>query len=162
MEIKHYPRESLGSEHSKNSIRLWLRLLSCSSEIEKLLRNRMKEELSTTLPRFDVMAALERNPDGLTMGELSSLLMVSNGNVTAVVDRLEKDALIERVASQRDRRVYHVSLTDHGRERFATMAVRHEDWLDDLFSGLDNSEIDQLMGLLARLRRSVEARKIRD
>ena len=162
MNRKHYPRESLGSEHSKNSIRLWLRLLSCSSEIEKLLRNRMREELSTTLPRFDVMAALERNPDGLTMGELSSLLMVSNGNVTAVVDRLEKDALIERVASQRDRRVYHVSLTDRGRARFAAMAVRHEDWLDDLFFGLDNTEIDQLMGLLARLRASVESRKIRD
>ncbi|RMD90827.1 MAG: MarR family transcriptional regulator [Alphaproteobacteria bacterium] len=149
-------REKLGgAPHSKQSLRLWLRLLSCATVIEKRLRTRLAREFHTTLPRFDVLAALERHPDGLTMGELSHALMVSNGNVTGVANRLLADGLIEREVDARDRRTFRVRLSRKGREEFATMAKVHEGWVDDMFADLTNEEIETLMEQLIRVRRSV-------
>ena len=149
-------REKLGGgPHSKQSLRLWLRLLSCATVIEKRLRNRLAKEFHTTLPRFDVLAALDRHPDGLTMGELSRALMVSNGNVTGVANRLIADGLIIREVDARDRRTFRVRLSARGREEFAVMARVHEGWVDDMFADLTNEEIEALMEQLVRVRRSV-------
>jgi len=141
---------------AKRRLRLWLRLLTCSGLVERAVRRRLREEFAVTLPRFDLMAALDRTPAGLTMGELSARLKVSNGNVTGVVERLVGEGLVERTALPTDRRSYKVALTAAGRAAFAAMAERHENWIDRLLGDLSDGEIEQLMGLLARLRRTVE------
>lgn len=146
-----------GAPHSKQSLRLWLRLLSCSTRIENIVRERLRRDFATTLPRFDVLAALERNPKGLSMGELSRCLMVSNGNVTGVVARLEADGLIARTPSKRDRRTHRVTLTPKGRRRFKRMAEVHEGWIEELFSGLSRAEAETLLSHLQRLQQSVAA-----
>ncbi|RMH47916.1 MAG: MarR family transcriptional regulator [Alphaproteobacteria bacterium] len=124
-------------ELSKERLRAWLRLLKVTRRIEAAIRSRMRTEFNTTLPRFDVLAALDRFPDGLRMSELSGLLRVSNGNVTGVVDRLVGEGLVERHAVAGDRRAQLVRLTGRGRAAFAEMARRHEAWVNELMSGLD-------------------------
>lgn len=151
-------REKLdGAPHSKQSLRLWLRLLSCSTVVEKRIRNKLAREFDTTLPRFDVLAALERKREGMTMGEMSETLMVSNGNVTGVVNRLLKDSLIVKEIEPQDRRTTRIRLSNKGEEDFTKMASAHEGWVDQMFNALDNDEIEQLMGLLAKLRTSIES-----
>lgn len=136
---------------SKTRLRLWLRLLGTTARIEAELRRRMREEHDTTLPRFDVMAALSRFPDGLRMSDLSGALRVSAGNVTGIVDRLCEDRLVERVAVPGDRRAQVARLTPAGRAAFARLAAAHEGWLDAMLSRLDGSEARALSALLARL-----------
>lgn len=145
-----------GAPHSKASLRLWLRLLSCSMIIERRIRTRLEEEFQTTLPRFDVMAALEREPDGLTMSQLSAALLVSNGNVTGIVNRLIEELLVVRTLESDDRRVATVRLTRKGRETFQRMARAHEKWVDKMFAGLSEAQMEQLMKLLAQVRHSID------
>ena len=149
-----------GAPHSKQSLRLWLRLLSCSMIVEKRLRTRLETDFHTTLPRFDVLAALERHSLGLKMSELSESLMVSNGNVTGVVTRLIEDGLVTRTVDQEDRRSATVCHTRKGRDAFLKMAADHERWMDEMFSGLSDNQIDDLMRLLMHLRCSIEAHPI--
>jgi DNA-binding MarR family transcriptional regulator len=149
-----------GESNGKSRLRLWLRLLTCSGLVERAVRRRLRQEFAATLPRFDLMAALDRSPAGLTMGELSVRLKVSNGNVTGVVERLVRERLVERTALPTDRRSYRVALTAAGRTAFATMAARHADWIDRLLGDLSDGEIEQLMGLLGRLRRTVETNSL--
>jgi DNA-binding MarR family transcriptional regulator len=145
-----------GAPHSKTSLRLWLRLLSCSMIIERRIRARLEEEFETTLPRFDVLAALEREPDGLTLSQLSAALLVSNGNVTGIVNRLIDELLVVRTFESDDRRVATVRLTRKGREAFQRMARAHEQWIDKMFSGLSEAQMEQLMKLLAQVRHSID------
>lgn len=152
--------EKLGNTHSKLALRLWLRLLTCSTEIEKKIRGNMTREFGLTLPRFDILSALDRHPDGLTMSEISTLLMVSNGNVTGLVDRLVQEELVEREAMEHDRRVYRITMTKAGKVAFRMMAIRHEEWLDDMFAELAKDDIEHLLELLTKLRLSVAQRKI--
>lgn len=149
-----------GAPHSKLSLRLWLRLLSCSMIVEKRIRARLDEEFDTTLPRFDVLAALERHPEGLTMGQLSGYIMVSNGNVTAVVNRLLQDGWILRTTDKSDRRVATVRLSRKGRQVFLKMAAVHEQWIDHMFQGLSDQKIEELMNALAEMRLSIESNEI--
>jgi len=144
-----------GAPHSKQSLRLWLRMLSCTTRIENIIRERLRVEFDTTLPRFDVLAALERNPEGLSMGELSRCLMVSNGNVTGVVNRLEAEGLLTRSPSPKDRRTHRVKLTTKGMQQFKHMASVHEGWIDELFSEISTSEAETLLGHLARVQHSL-------
>ncbi|MCH8863043.1 MAG: MarR family transcriptional regulator [Proteobacteria bacterium] len=144
-----------GPPHSKQSLRLWLRLLTCTSVIEKRVRNRLRAEFHTTLPRFDVLAALEHSREGLTMGELSRQLMVSNGNVTGIVARLEKEGLLTRRAAPNDRRTHFVQLTDKGLGEFSAMAAVHETWIDEIFAEMDDEKISALMDLLDSLKTSL-------
>ena len=146
-----------GAPHSKRSLRLWLKLLSCTMIVEKRIRARLDSEFATTLPRFDVLAALERHPEGLTMGQLSRFMMVSNGNVTAVVNRLLEDGWVLRIPDKADRRVATVRLTRKGRQAFVKMAKTHEQWVDRMFGGLSDERIDELMNMLGELRASIEA-----
>lgn len=133
---------------SKARLRLWLRLLKLSSGIEAELRRRLRDEHETTLPRFDVMAALSRYPDGLKMSELSDYLKVSNGNVTGIVDRLTEEGMALRVAIPGDRRAQLARLTSKGHAAFAVLAEYHEGWIDDLLGGLSPEEAEMFVDLL--------------
>lgn len=146
-----------GAPHSKQSLRLWLRLLSCTIVIEKRVRLGLDERFGTTLPRFDALAALDRHPAGLTLSQLSASLMVSNGNVTGVVRRLIGDGLVSRRIDQTDRRSASVCLTRKGRQTFRRMAAVHERWIDGMFGKLSAAEVAALMKRLAKLRASIEA-----
>jgi DNA-binding MarR family transcriptional regulator len=148
-----------GAPHSKLSLRLWLRLLSCSTVIEKRIRQKLIDDFDTTLPRFDVLATLDRAPDGLTMGELSTLLLVSGGNVTTVVSRLIEDGHVERIVNAADRRSITVRLTRRGRKDFAAMAAAHEAWVEHYLSDISDAEIEALLAGLGRVRASVERNK---
>lgn len=144
-----------GHADHKAELRLWLRMLTCTTMIETEIRRRMRERFDITLPRFDLMAQLERVPDGMTLGELSRRMMVSNGNVTGLVDRLAGEGLLQRRQSDTDRRAHYVSLTAEGRRAFAAMAVEHEDWVADLFGDLAPDQVETLMALLGTAKRSV-------
>jgi DNA-binding MarR family transcriptional regulator len=141
------------------ALRTWLRLLTCHNQIEANLRSRLRLGFDTTLPRFDLMAQLERHPQGLKMRELSRLLMVTGGNVTGLADRLAEEGLIERRDDPRDRRAYYVSLTAKGRAQFQVMAREHEQWVTGLFAALSGQELSQLWDLLGKLKQASGAEK---
>ena len=140
----------------KARLRLWVRLLRLSRSIEGELRERLKTRFATTLPRFDVMAALWRAPDGMLMSELSRFLLVSNGNVTGIVDRLVADGLVARAAREGDRRTSVVRLTDAGRQAFAGMAEAHAQWIDDLLGGIAPADAEAVAETLAMFRSTWE------
>jgi len=141
---------------SKQRLRLWLRLLRATRGIENGARNLLREEFDTTLPRFDVMAALYRSENGLTMGELSRELMVSNGNVTGIVERLVDGGLITRNTRGKDRRTSQIALTPEGRAFFRKMSRRHETWINQRLSALDEGEVDEAIRFLKRIGQSAE------
>lgn len=142
--------------NGKQSLRLWLRLLTCSNMVEREVRTRLRHDFAATLPRFDMMAALDRAKHSPTMGELSDNLMVSNGNVTGVADRLVKDGLIKRTLSSSDGRSYRAKLTKRGQNTFTPMADQHETWIEDMLSGLNSEEQEKLMRLLNKLKTSLD------
>jgi DNA-binding MarR family transcriptional regulator len=134
------------------SLRLWLRLLSCTNQVEGRVRQNLQSGFNTTLPRFDLMAQLERAPQGLKMSELSQRLMVTGGNVTGITDGLEKEGLVVREVDAADRRVYRVKLTAEGERQFRRMAAEHEKWVVDLFGSMSPRHKKQLMDLLGELK----------
>ena len=134
---------------SKERLRLWLRLLRVTREIEASLREDLRINFQTTLPRFDVMAALNRHRDGLKMSQLSAFLKVSNGNVTGIVDRLIDEGFVDRMPVPGDRRAWRVALTDAGHVEFQRQASAHEGWVNDLLSGLDAQEATDIAAKLA-------------
>ncbi|MEM7427931.1 MAG: MarR family transcriptional regulator [Pseudomonadota bacterium] len=136
------------STESKARLRLWVRLLRTSRAVENEIRERLRTEFDVTLPRFDVLAALFRQPDGMLMSELSRFLMVSNGNVTGIIDRLVADGLVERAKRNGDRRTSMVRLTPKGRTDFETMARTHESWINDLLGGLPPDEVEAVSSVL--------------
>ncbi|MDX2202865.1 MAG: MarR family transcriptional regulator [Hyphomicrobiaceae bacterium] len=144
---------------SKHRLRLWLRLLKATRLVSAELRDRLREGHQTTLPRFDVMSALYRHEKGLRMSDLSSVLKVSNGNVTGIVNRLASEGYIVRVPVRGDRRATVVRLTRKGREHFAELAALHEGWVDELFGVLDPEETRLANALLTRLDDALDARR---
>ena len=141
----------------KDELRLWLRLFTCKELIESDVRRRLREDFAFTLPRFDLMAQLDRAHKGMTLGELSQRMMVSNGNVTGLVDRLVTQGLIDRRPSPDDRRAQIVSLTAEGRRLFRAMARANEDWIGEMFADLSNGDIEALLRLLAKAKMSARA-----
>jgi DNA-binding MarR family transcriptional regulator len=131
---------------SKQRLRVWLQVLKMQRQMETVLRDKLRLEFDTTLPRFDVMAALDYSKDGLRMSELSSFLKVSNGNVTGIVDRLVQDGSVVRVPVEGDRRAMLVRLTRKGREDFSRMAQIHEGWVNELLGALTPEDADLLIG----------------
>ena len=140
------------SDDTHESLRLWLRLLTCTHLIENNVRKTLAAQFKTTLPRFDLMAQLERAPQGLQMGELSRRMLVTGGNITGIVDQLERAGLLVRTEDPGDRRVYLVKLTKEGRRQFALMAIEHESWIVQLFAGMPKREQRTLNESLSRLR----------
>jgi DNA-binding MarR family transcriptional regulator len=138
----------------KDELRLWLRLFACKEVIESEVRRRLRDSFDVTLPRFDLMAQLYRAPKAMTLGELSQRMMVSNGNVTGLVDRLVEQGLISRRPSPKDRRAQIVSLTAEGRRFFRAMARANGDWIADMLADLSGEEIETLMRLLAKTKAS--------
>ena len=134
------------------SLRLWLRLLSCTTRIEDTIRQRLREQFGITLPRFDLMAQLEREPQGLSMSELSRRMMVTGGNITGITDQLVSEGLVERLPVAGDRRAFRVRLTARGRKSFADMAQQHEGWIVEAFGGLSARELDALHQLLGKVK----------
>jgi len=143
-------------EQDHHSIKLWLRLLTCSSLIERKLRTALREEFDTTLPRFDFLAQLDRVPEGLSMGELSNRMMVSGGNVSGIAGQLVKEGLISRRAVPENRRTFIVKLSPKGRRFFQKMAVRHEQWIIALLGELSMEDVNQAMGLLGKVKVTLE------
>jgi DNA-binding MarR family transcriptional regulator len=142
---------------SKRRLRLWLRLYAATSVIEREMRRFLRTRFGSTLPRFDLMAALERAPEGLTMGELSRRLMVSGGNVTSIVAGLERDGLVCRRSPASDRRTSYVALTERGRTAFEAMAREHERWINELLADVADEDVDALTDLLAAVKHRAEA-----
>lgn len=135
------------------ALRLWLRLLSCTNRVEAPLRSSLRERFGGSLPRFDLMAQLDRHPAGLKMRELSQRLMVTGGNITGLTDRLVAEGLVERAEDPDDRRAFTVRLTAEGRKQFRAMAREHERWVATLLEGLDapsQAELFRLLGLLKK------------
>ena len=141
----------------KDELRLWLRLFTCKEVIEREVRRRLRATFGATLPRFDLLAQLDRSPRGMTLGELSQRMMVTNGNVTGLVDRLLEQGLIDRRPSPSDRRAQIVSLTAAGRRFFRAMARANGDWIGDMFADLTGDDIETLLRLLAKTK--VSARR---
>jgi DNA-binding MarR family transcriptional regulator len=139
----------------KARLRLWLRLLSTTKLVSQEIRRRLRIEFDATLPQFDLLAQLHREPEGLRLGELSRRIMVTNGNITGLADRLEADGLIRRETLDADRRVTVARLTRKGRDLFTTMAKAHESWIRELTAELDDDEIDASLARLALVKRSV-------
>ncbi len=143
--------ESRLTDQHHQALKLWLRMLACTVMIEDQVRARLRQEFATTLPRFDLMAQLERHPQGLRMGELSKRMMVTGGNITGITDQLEQEELVQRVADSKDRRAYTVRLTPAGRRAFKRMAVVHEAWIIELLAPLKPEQkhlMYQALGLI--------------
>jgi DNA-binding MarR family transcriptional regulator len=138
----------------ETELRLWLRLFTCKTLIEGEVRRRLRENFNVTLPRFDLLAQLDRAPSGVTLGELSERMMVSNGNITGLVERLMAQGLVDRRPAPNDRRAQLVRLTTEGRRAFRIMARAHENWIAELFGDLSNEDITALMRLLGRAKSS--------
>ena len=139
------------------SLKLWLRMLSCTTRIETEIRSRLRSTFDITLPRFDLMAQLERYPKGLRMGELSKRMMVTGGNITGITDQLEQEKLVLRVSDPKDGRAYSVKLTPAGRKAFATMAAVHEGWIAELLQDLSSADKGRMIELLSQMKQHLNA-----
>lgn len=151
--------EARGHSEHPEALRLWLRLLTCTQLVEKQVRTLLRERFDTTLPRFDLMAQLERAPAGLKMNELSRRMMVTGGNVTGITDQLVAEGLVERIDVEGDRRAYRVRLTAKGRKQFIDMARQHESWIVEAFSALTEKDMATLHKLLGKVKDHATARQ---
>jgi DNA-binding MarR family transcriptional regulator len=136
-------------------LKLWLRMLSCTVRVENTIRSRLRSTFGITLPRFDLMAQLERHPEGLRMGELSKRMMVTGGNVTGIADQLEREELVVRVPDPQDGRAFMLKLTPRGRTAFAGMAAVHEGWVADLFRDMSAADKASMIALLDKMKRQL-------
>jgi len=143
-------------EDHGDELRLWLRLLTCTTMIEGEVRSRLRDRFSVTLPRFDLMAQLDRVPEGMTLSDVSKRMMVSNGNVTGLVERLVVSGHLDRRTSDQDRRVQVIRLTKAGRAEFRKMAAEHQGWIAGIFSDLTEKDVRELMRLLAKTKASAQ------
>ena len=141
-------------EDHRDELRLWLRLLTCTTLIEGEIRKTLRDRFDVTLPRFDLMAQLDKVPEGMTLSDLSKRMMVSNGNLTGLVERLVESGHLDRRTSETDRRAQVISLTPLGRIEFRAMASEHEAWIAALFADLSRQDREDLMRLLAKTKMS--------
>ena len=148
-------RESALASDTKLELKVWLRLLTCTTLIERDVRQNLRERFDTTIARFDLLSQLDRAPKGLTMGELSSRLMVTSGNVTGLTDALVREGLVSRAPEPGDRRSLRIRLTAAGKQFFDAMTPVHERWIDRLMAGLTRAEMAHLLELLGKLKQSL-------
>lgn len=145
-------RESWASHEDALDLRLWLRMLTCSTLVENRIRSLMRTGFDTTLPRFDLMAQLANAPRGMKMSELSRCMMVTNGNITGITDQLERDGLVERVKVDTDRRSCLIRLTAKGRQTFRRLSGAYQGWISELFQGIPEERQALLYTLLGELK----------
>jgi DNA-binding MarR family transcriptional regulator len=141
------------------ALKLWVRMLACTARVENTIRSRLRTTFDITLPRFDLMAQLERQPEGLRMGELSRRMMVTGGNVTGIVAQLEREELVARVTDPQDGRAFVVRLTPAGRTAFATMAAVHEGWVAELFRDIPAADKTTMIALLDKMKQQLNDNK---
>ena len=158
---EHVPLDAETTAHEtpedhRDELRLWLRLLTCTNLVESEIRTKLRERFDVTLPRFDLMAQLDKAPDGMTLSDVSKRMMVSNGNVTGLVERLVESGHLDRRTSDVDRRVQVIRLTRAGRAEFRRMAAEHELWIADIFGDLTPKDVRELMRLLAKTKASAQ------
>lgn len=151
----YHDPETASPAPTHRDLRLWLRLLTLTGQVEAEIRGGLRLAFDTTLPRFDCLAALHKAGTPLTMGELSRRLMVSNGNTTGLAERLVEEGLVERTRPPGDKRTQYVALTDAGRVAFEAMAIQHEQWIGAAFADLSDAEVATLMDLLGKAKASV-------
>ena len=144
--------ESRAAPDDHHALRLWLRMLTCANLIEGEIRSRLRNEFDTTLPRFDLMAQLQRAPKGMKMGELSRHMMVTNGNITGITDQLENEDMVERIKVATDRRSSLIRLTARGKRVFRKMAQSHEQWIREMLGGLSEKSRKALYEALGELK----------
>ena len=147
--------EARAGAKDPHSIRLWLRMMTCTKQIEDEIRRRLREKFDISIARFDYMAQLYRYPDGLKMSELSRFLMVTGGNITGLTDELANEGLVTRESSKTDRRAWMLMLTDKGKSSFEEIATEHNQWVHDLFEGLSQDVIEDVYQQLGWLRRHI-------
>jgi DNA-binding MarR family transcriptional regulator len=152
-------RETALTKDDRLDLRVWFRLLTCATLIERSVRQGLREEFGITLPKFDLLSQLDRAEEGLTMGELSRRLMVTNGNVTGLIDRLVTEGLVARQPAPHDRRAQLVRLTPAGKQAFDAMIPKHQDFIAERFQGISRNELAELHRLLGKLKTSFEARE---
>ena len=143
-------------ESAHLELRIWLRLLGCTARIENYLRARLRAEFGISLARFDLLAQLDRYPEGVGMSDISRLLLVSNGAVTGLVDRLVAEGMVIRKPQAGDRRAFLVRFTPAGRQAFAKMAKRHEEWVLSILGDLSTEAKQKLLGQLVLLKHRLE------
>ena len=144
------------AEHAQE-LRLWLRMLTCTQLVEQQVRSGLRQQFDTTLPRFDLMAQLDRTAEGLKMNELSSRMMVTRGNITGITDQLVTEGLVARVEVADDKRAWRVKLTPKGRKNFRLMAIAHESWIVQAFAGLNEKDVTALHKLLGKVKSGIQA-----
>ncbi|ALS59267.1 MULTISPECIES: MarR family winged helix-turn-helix transcriptional regulator [Pandoraea] len=144
--------ETRANDREHDALRLWLRLLTCANMIETDIRSRLRQDFDCTLPRFDLLAQLDRHPEGLKMGELSKRMMVTGGNVTGITDQLEKEGWVTRETVVNDRRAFLIKLTPRGKKAFSNMARAHEEWIEQRLGRLPEDRQRQLYALLGDLK----------
>ncbi|WP_144632552.1 MarR family winged helix-turn-helix transcriptional regulator [Bordetella genomosp. 13] len=154
--------ETRAAPDDHHALRLWLRMLTCCNLIESEIRGRLRTEFDTTLPRFDLMAQLQRAPKGMKMGELSRHMMVTNGNITGITDQLESEGLVVRTKVETDRRSSVLKLTPLGRKTFARMARAHESWVKGMFDDLPEGSRNALFKALGELKLQVVAHRTQE
>jgi DNA-binding MarR family transcriptional regulator len=147
------------SDLDGQGLRVWLRMASCVALMDEGIRRRLRADFNTTRPRFDFMAHLASAPQGLTLGELSRRMMVSNGNITGIAKRLIDDGLVQRQPHPQDKRVTLVALTGDGITAHAAMAAAHESCVDEMLSGLDEADREVLLTVLSLARESIKSRQ---
>lgn len=157
MKVAHRQEPARTAAPGKQKLRLWLRMLRATRSVEGALRERLRKDFGETLPRFDVLAALHKADEGISLTRLSRMLMVSNGNVTGLIDRLVNEGYVARLALAGDRRTTLVRLTPAGSRHFERMAEVHERWVGTLLSGLDGDDADRVSEALRSIPRSVAA-----
>jgi DNA-binding MarR family transcriptional regulator len=145
-----------GHADGKHELRVWLRLLSATKLISQEIRRRLRTEFGATLPQFDLLAQLDREPEGLRLGEISKRTMVTNGNITGLVERLEADGLVVRETPGEDRRVTVARLTEAGQRAFSKMAAAHESWVRELMADVDQNALSLLAQNIDQLQKSVK------
>lgn len=151
--------ETRAAPEDHHALRLWLRMLTCCNLIESEIRSRLRTEFDTTLPRFDLMAQLQRAPKGMKMGELSRHMMVTNGNITGITDQLEKEGLVVRTKVETDRRSSVLKLTPQGKRTFARMARAHESWVTGMLDDLPEASRHAMYKALGELKLQVVAHR---
>ncbi len=154
--LQIFERKMENIPRDKDGLRLWLRIVACTQMVEQEIRAMLREKFSMTLPRFELLAALDRVPDGLTMGELSRWLMVTKGNITGIAERLSEDGFIKRQPTPTDRRSFVVTLTPRGRKLFKEMETEYERLLDEVFAEISIDDFDSFTGVLAKVKEVIE------
>jgi len=154
--LQIFERKMENIPRDKDGLRLWLRIVACTQMVEQEIRVMLREKFAMTLPRFELLAALDRVPDGLTMGELSRWLMVTKGNITGIAERLSEDGFIKRQPTPTDRRSFVVTLTPRGRKLFKEMETEYERLLDEVFAEISIDDFDSFTGVLAKVKEVIE------